>query len=255
MNLRCRAELASGYKAGSQIARVVSEEWCTRELYCAACDSNRLLQSRANTPAVDFVCPVCEQSFQLKSLKTWSPRKIPDAAYDSMVRSIRADKTPNLLVLQYSAEWLVRNLLLIPRAFLSESVLEKRAPLSSQARRAGWVGCNILLGRIPEDGKIAMVSNGSQVAKERVRDEFSRVRRLTEVPPALRGWTVDVLTAVRRLRKSRFSLRELYESESEIKALHPANQNVRPKIRQQLQVLRDLGLIEFTSPGNYTVLS
>lgn len=253
MNLSCRAELASGYKAGSQIARVVSEEWCTRELYCAACDSNRLSQSPTNTPAVDFVCPECEQSFQLKSSKTWNPKKIPDAAYDAMVRSIRADRTPHLLVLQYSLDWLVRNLLLIPRAFLSESVLEKRAPLSSQARRAGWVGCNILLSRIPEDGKIAMVSNGSQVKKERVRGEFSRVRKLTEIPPELRGWTVDVLTAVRRLGKSRFSLRELYESESELKALHPANQNVRPKIRQQLQVLRDLGLIEFTSPGNYKV--
>jgi type II restriction enzyme len=255
MDLRCRAELASGYKAGSQIARVVSEDWCTRELYCAACDSNRLSQSRANTPAVDFVCPVCEQPFQLKSLKTWSPRKIPDAGYDAMVRSIRADKTPNLLVLQYTAEWHVRNLLLIPRAFLSESVLEKRAPLSSQARRAGWVGCNILIGRIPEDGKIAIVSNGSQVAMKQVREGFSRVRKLTEVPPSLRGWTVDVLTAVRRLGKSQFSLRELYESETELKALHPANRNVRPKIRQQLQVLRDLGLIEFTSPGKYTVLS
>jgi type II restriction enzyme len=191
----------------------------------------------------------------LKSLKAWNPIKIPDAGYDAMVRSIRADGTPNLLILQYSAEWLVRNILLIPRAFLSESVLEKRAPLSSQARRAGWVGCNILLGRIPEDGKIVMVSNGSPAAKEQVRDEFSRVRRLSEVPPALRGWTVDVLGAVRRLGKSRFSLRELYESESELKALHPANQNVRPKIRQQLQVLRDLGLIYFISPGNYAVRS
>ncbi len=255
MNLECRAELASAYKAGSQIARILSEEWCTRELYCAACDSKRLSPSRANTPAVDFVCPQCEQPFQLKSLKTWNPKKIPDAGYDSMVRAIRADKTPNLLVLQYSTDWLVRNLLLIPRVFFSESVLEKRAPLSPQARRAGWVGCNILLGRIPKDGKIAMVSNSCPVAEEQVRGEFSRVRRLAEVPPALRGWTVDVLNAIRRLRKAQFSLGELYQSESELKAVHPRNQNVRPKIRQQLQVLRDLGLIEFSAPGNYTVRS
>jgi hypothetical protein len=30
---------------------------------------------------------------------------------------------------------------------------------------------------------------------------------------------------------------------------------VRPKMRQQLQVLRDLGLIEFASPGHYAVRS
>jgi len=115
MNLQCKAELAAKYKAGSQIARVLSEEWCTRELYCAACDSTRLSRSRVNTPVVDFVCPKCEQPFQLKSLKSWNPKKIVDAGYDSMLRAIRADKTPNLLILQYSPDWLVRNLLLIPR--------------------------------------------------------------------------------------------------------------------------------------------
>lgn len=253
MNLQCRAELASAYKSGSQIARVVSEDWCARELYCAACDSNRLLRSRANTPAVDLACPSCEQPFQLKSLRTWNPKKIADAGYDAMLRAIRADKTPNLLVLHYSPEWLVRNLMLIPRVFFTESVIEKRPPLSSQARRAGWVGCNILLGRIPEDGKIAIVVDGRSIAEERVREEFSRVRRLAEVPPALRGWTLDVLNSIRKLGKSRFSLQELYGCESELRGIHPSNQNVRPKIRQQLQVLRDLGLIEFVSPGNYAL--
>src|SRR5438552_100030 len=53
--------------------------------------------------------------------------------------------------------------------------------------------------------------------------------------------------------KSDFSLEELYGFESELKSLHPQNQNVRPKIRQQLQVLRDLCLISFLSPGNYRV--
>lgn len=253
MNLQCRVELGRAYKAGSQIARVLSEDWCVRELYCAACTSDRLLSSRANTPAIDFVCPGCAQCFQLKGFKTWNQKKIPDAAYESMVRAIRSDRVPNLLVLQYSSDWIIRNLLLVPNVFFSESVIEKRPPLSSTARRAGWVGCNILLNRIPQDGKIAIVSNGSTVAERQVRKEFSRVRKLAEVPPTLRGWTLDVLTTIRRLGKARFSLQELYQLEPYLQGIHPSNQNVRPKIRQQLQVLRDLGLIEFTSPGNYAL--
>lgn len=253
MNLQCRVELARAYKAGSQIARVLSEDWCGRELYCAACDSDRLLTSSANTPAVDFVCPKCDQSFQLKSLRTWNQKKIVDAGYESMVRAIRSDRVPNLLILQYSADWLVSNLLLVPSVFFSETVIEKRAPLSFKARRAGWVGCNILLDRIPQDGKIAMVSDGSTVEEETVREEFSRIRKLAEVPPTLRGWTLDVLSTIRKLGKARFSLQELYQLESDLQRLHPRNQNVRPKIRQQLQALRNLGLIEFTSPGNYAV--
>jgi len=251
MNLQCKSELAAAYKAGPQIARVVSEEWCGREMYCPACDSSRLTQSRANTPAVDFACPRCEQLFQLKSSKNWNPRKIPDAGYEAMLRAIRANRTPNLFVLQYSSSWLVQNLVLIPKAFFTESVIEKRKPLGVQARRCGWIGCNILLSQIPVDGKIAVISAGCALPEQRVRQEFSRVRKLADLAPSLRGWTVDVLNVVRRLGKADFSLQELYAFEGILKEAHPGNQNVRPKIRQQLQVLRDIGLLEFLSPGHY----
>jgi hypothetical protein len=33
--------------------------------------------------------------------------------------------------------------------------------------------------------------------------------------------------------------------------LHPANRNVQAKIRQQLQVLRDLGHLDFLGNGSY----
>jgi type II restriction enzyme len=253
MNLQCRCELASSYKSGSQIARVLTEEWCVRELYCPACTSDRLSPSKVNAPAIDFVCPQCRQLFQLKSLKNWNPKKIVDAGYESMVRSIRADEVPNLLVLQYSVDWLVRNLLLVPRFFFSESAIEKRKPLKPQARRAGWVGCNILLGQIPIDGKIAMVSAGLPVPQDRVREEFARTRSLAKIPPAVRGWTLDVLNVARRLDKAQFTLKDVYKFEDELQASHPLNHNVRPKIRQQLQVLRDLGLAEFIGRGEYTL--
>jgi len=187
MNLQCRIEISRTYKAGPQIARVLSEDWCGRELYCVACSSERLSSSRANAPAVDFLRPACEQSFQLKCFYTWNQRKIVDAGYHSMVRAIRSDKVPNLLVMQYSPKWQVRNLLLVPSAFFTETVIEKRPPLGPSARRAGWIGCNILLDRIPQDGKIKIVSNGSCVSEQQVREEFSRVRRLSEVPAAVRG--------------------------------------------------------------------
>jgi len=251
MDLQCRVALSTNYKAGSQIASVLSEDWCARELYCSACDSNRLTVSKPNNPAVDFECGKCDQPFQLKSLRHWNPRKVVDAGYEAMLRAIRADRTPNLLLLQYSNTWAVQNLLLVPRMFFTESVIEKRKPLGPSARRAGWVGCNILLGEIPPDGKIPMISAGVPARKQLVREEFSRVKQLALLPPPVRGWTLDVLQAVRQLGKTKFSLQELYAFEARLKALHPKNQNVRPKIRQQLQVLRDLGLLRFGAKGNY----
>lgn len=254
MNLQFRAELGSAYKSGSQIARVLTEEWCARELYCPACTSDRLSPSKVNAPAIDFVCPECKQLFQLKSLKNWNPKKIVDAGYESMIRSIRADEVPNLLILQYSVDWLVLNLILVPRFFFSESAIEKRKPLIPQARRAGWVGCNILLGQIPIDGKIAVVSAGMPVPQGRVRDEFARTRGLAKIPPSVRGWALDVLNVLRRLGRAQFTLEDVYKFENELQASHPDNHNVRPKIRQQLQVLRDLGLARFIGRGEYVLL-
>ena len=56
---------------------------------------------------------------------------------------------------------------------------------------------------------------------------------------------------VRGLDAERFSLADAYDQEDELQKLHPHNRNVRPKIRQQLQRLRDLGLIEFLGGGTY----
>ncbi len=251
MNLQCDPQLASGYRSGSQIARVVTEAWCTRELYCVACDCDRLEPAPANTEALDFECAECHQGFQLKSRRGWSERKVVDASYEAMLRAIRADRSPNLLLLEYTPAWKVVNLLLVPRFFFSEASLEKRKPLASTARRAGWIGCNILLDKIPLDGKLRLVQNGIPAAKTEVRARYQRVEPLSKVPPTVRGWTLDVLDAIRQLKKERFTLAELYALEGSLQYAHPANRNVRPKIRQQLQVLRDLGLIEFQSPGHY----
>jgi type II restriction enzyme len=185
----------------------------------------------------------------LKSGKGWNARKVVDAGYEAMIRAIRADKTPNLLVLQYTQRWKIQNLLLVPKFFLSESVIEKRRPLADYARRAGWVGCNILLSQIPLDGRITLVSSGRAAPRETVRTTFARVRRLANVQPGVRGWTLDVLRIVRKIGKGEFTLDEVYKFESELWDLHPLNRNVKPKIRQQLQVLRDSGFISFSAPG------
>src|SRR6266404_2703631 len=53
------------------------------------------------------------------------------------------------------------------------------------------------------------------------------------------------------LGKRDFTLDEVYAFERHLGDLYPGNQNVKPKIRQQLQFLRDRGFIDFVSRGNY----
>lgn len=62
---------------------------------------------------------------------------------------------------------------------------------------------------------------------------------------------MDVLQMARKIGKRQFALRDIYNHEDELTSLHPGNNNVRPKIRQQLQVLRDKGILEFLGGGEY----
>jgi type II restriction enzyme len=68
------------------------------------------------------------------------------------------------------------------------------------------------------------------------------------------GWTLDVLNAVRALGRREFTLAEVYAREAELERMHPQNRFVRPKIRQQSQILRDLGFVEFLGRGVYRVM-
>jgi type II restriction enzyme len=240
------------WKSKARLAGHATELWAERNLYCPNCDSPRLNPSPTNTPAIDFDCLNCKALFQLKAQSRPYSQRINDAVYSSMVRAIMVDRTPNLYALHYHlSEWTVANVILIPRFAFPLSAIEKRKPLASTARRAGWVGCNILLHAIPPDARIKIVSDGKPVAPAVVRAQYARVRPLAKIKAEQRGWTLDVLNVVRSLRKAEFDLADVYKSDAKLAKFHPANRHVRDKIRQQLQVLRDLGILEFLGGGEY----
>jgi type II restriction enzyme len=240
------------YKSGSQRARVATEAWAGENVYCVNCDCPRLQPSAANTPAIDYSCPECDSPFQLKAQSHSFASRIVDAAYATMLRAVQENRTPNLLALHYEPDsWRVQNLILIPRFVFTRIALEKRKPLGPHARRAGWVGCNILLTNIPPDARISLVHDGEASDPNEVRQQYRRLRPLADMTIERRGWTLDVLNVVRSLKKSQFALADLYARQMDLARLHPANKHVRDKIRQQLQVLRDLGFVEFLGAGEY----
>jgi type II restriction enzyme len=243
---------AARYHGGTQRARVITESWASSNLYCPACECTRLSRLRAGAPTVDFACAECDSMFQLKSLSRPLGRRVPDAAYSKMRAAILGDTTPNFYFLHYDAtSWQVRNLLLVPRFAFSMASIEKRKPLAATARRAGWVGCNILLSRIPADARIPIVVDRKAAREKDVRAAYERLRPFANLDVEKRGWTLDVLNLVRSLNRAEFSLADVYAGEGELARLHPKNRHVRDKIRQQLQVLRDMGLMRFTGRGMY----
>jgi hypothetical protein len=94
--------------------------------------------------------------------------------------------------------------ILIPHFIFTLSILEKRKALSPEAERAGSVGCNFLLDRIPPDAQIEVVQNGEVKAAQIVRRQYERLRPLEKINIEKRGWTLGVLNAVRSLNKADF---------------------------------------------------
>lgn len=255
MELHMPAALASGYRSRSQQARVVTEAWGQRELFCANCESPFLKPTPNNSRAVDLVCPRCAAPFQLKAKRGSIGRIIDDGAYTAMLAAVREDRTPNLVLMRYDwPAWTVVDLLLIPHFAFPESAIVKRKPLAPTARRAGWVGCNIDLSRIAPEAQIPVVTACEPSPPAQVRARYNRLKPLREIKAIHRGWALDVLNVLRQLGRLEFTNDEVYAFDRDLELLHPGNRHIRPKIRQQLQVLRDSRLLIHVGPGRWRLV-
>ena len=104
-----------------------------------------------------------------------------------------------------------------------------------------------------------MVTSGLPRNASGVRNEWAKFRFLQTDKRALGGWGAAVLACVREIveqtKRPIFTLDELYiYSTGVLAAQYPNNNNVKAKIRQQLQVLRDAGILKFHSRGLYEVV-
>lgn len=250
MNLTMPHLLGNSYKSPSQKARVVTEAWASRELYCPNCLAPALDSTAVNYQATDYICPACTSPFQLKSSKSGIGIKVPDGAYQAMISAIRNDRTPNLLLLSYNpTTWQVLDLLIIPHFAFSEQAIIPRKPLALTARRAGWIGCNIDLSQIAPEARIPIIQNGLIISSASVSDRFLKLKPLSQLKSADRGWTLAILNAIQTSGLSEFTTQDAYACEKKLQATFPANRHIRQKIRQQLQVLRDLGFLTHVSRG------
>ena len=245
-------EIFNRYKSNSQIIRVLSENWFSSEMYCPCCLNTKINTFPNNEKVRDFFCDSCKNDFQLKSSSKPFGRKVLDGEFNTMLSFVQSNKTPNFFLMHYSDDdWIIKNLYLIPKLFITTSSLEKRKPLSSTARRAGWIGCNILLNRISDAGRISIIRNEKILDREKINKIWKRTFFLNNKNSDFRGWTLDVLKCIDNLSKEIFTLQDMYGFINYLRKLHPNNNNIEAKIRQQLQILRDNNIITFDYEGCY----
>ena len=136
-------------------------------------------------------------------------------------------------------------------------------------------------GAFPPEARILVVTESRIAPAAEVHEKFRRVKPLKEISVTQRGESktpkalardgyrssgLDVLNAIRRLVESRrrgdeslteksegdqrlltssptFTTTDVYAFTRELEQLHPDNKHIKDKIRQQLQVLRNAGLL------------
>lgn len=253
MNLALNFEGSDSYQSKSQKTRVVTESWLVNNVYCPICGNPVLVHYVANRPVADFYCEKCHSDFELKSGESKSKtisRIIPDGAYSTMIRRITSLNNPHLFIMTYS-ESFVDNLILIPKFFFVPSIIIQRQPLKKTARRAGWIGCNINIGMVPDSAKICLINRGLITDKEDVKSQYCKLLSLQTDSLTSRGWLIDTLMCIDKIPGEEFSLKDLYAFEEILKQKYPNNNFIKDKLRQQLQLLRDKGFIEFSRRGHY----
>ncbi len=74
------------------------------------------------------------------------------------------------------------------------------------------------------------------------------------ISTTLKGWKLEVFNIANSIHSQVFTLNEINTFEDYFRRKYPANKHITDKVRQQLQYLRDLGLIEFLGNGKYKKL-
>lgn len=254
MNLSFDLSVANAYKNKSQRARVLTETWVARNSYCPNCGYAPIHEFENNRPVADFWCPSCAEEFELKSKNGKFSSTIVDGAYQTMIARIKSNNNPNFFFLNHTKEMTVSNFIVIPKHFFTPEIIIKRKPLSPNAKRAGWVGCTIDMSKISERGKIFLVNNGRVINPDLVQEKFQKTLFLRHQSIDKRGWLLEMLKCLDKISDNEFTLKDIYTFEAEFKQKYPGNHYIKEKIRQQLQILRDQGIIEFLGKGRYRKL-
>lgn len=120
----------------------------------------------------------------------------------------------------------------------------------------GMLKLGALIGDRAEIGCNSVINPGSVIAKDAVVYPLSSVKGF--VPcyhEPMSTWYDNIEDIVKnKITKEYFTLEDVYSYKDELKGKYPDNNFIKDKIRQQLQKLRDAGVIAFLERGKYQKL-
>lgn len=251
MKLTFNRRLAENYTSQSQKVRVLTEAWVDNSIFCPNCGHIDIDKYPNSQPVADFYCKNCAEEYELKSKKDKISNRILDGAYGTMIERLRSENNPNFFFLNYGIKnYEVQNFIVIPKHFFTPKIIIKRN--QGLPNRPNYIMCSIDLSLIPQSGKIFYVKDKKIEPKRNVLLNWKKTLFLRdEKEISAKGWLLDTMRSIEKLGKREFMLDDIYAFEDELSNLHPENKHIKDKIRQQLQILRDKGYLDFVSRGYY----
>ncbi|MCI8670306.1 MAG: hypothetical protein HFI34_12455 [Lachnospiraceae bacterium] len=92
---------------------------------------------------------------------------------------------------------------------------------------------------------------GTTGSQKDVVETYSWIKQLETQNVDSGSWLIDVFNCINNIESNEFCLQDIYAYKEILQEKHIDNHNIEAKIRQQLQFLRDKGLIEFLGRGHY----
>ncbi len=249
MNLYFDPAQAAGYKSRAQIVRVLSEHWLKANVPCINCGST-LQKTENNSRVKDFICPDCQENYELKSKEGLSIGKgMPDGAYNTMLARVQAEDNPNFFLLAYQrSDYRVQQLVLVPKHFVTVSMIAPRR--NALKGRDNYLMCDLDIRKLPEGGKIPLVTAGKAIDPAHIQKQWQTHLFLRQQKAEKKSWLLAIMRCLDQL-PAQFTLAQLYAFSDKLQKQFPDNHHIQAKIRQQLQILRDQNLIEFSARGQY----
>ena len=142
-----------GWKNKFKIIGEAVENYIVYNLPCPVCNENKLEKYKQNEKSRDASCKNCKCQLQIKASKMTNVNKkitilkLLGASYTTTLASIKNNNVHFVIVYYYVDiynYYHVSNIYFVNSKDINENCIEMRKPLSATAKRAGWVGCNLV---------------------------------------------------------------------------------------------------------------
>jgi len=145
------------WKSNSRIIGRAAEIYSCEKIQCIKCNEMNWLECNINTKSKDQICKNCGKKYQIKckntteklynNIKKNSEFKTIGAEYNTTLKSIE-DQIDYIIILYETVNHNILDIIHIKSDNITCDNIIARNPLSNNAKRAGWQGCNLHFTKI-----------------------------------------------------------------------------------------------------------